>query len=65
MGTGIFSGKSKSWSILSIRIPPEDHQGLVRKHPHPQERATIVRALIQMYIRGKLPPVEHVFISKP
>ena len=65
MATGLFTGgKTKTWQILSIRIPPEDHQALVRKHPNPQERATVVRALIQMHIKGKLPPLEHIATTR-
>lgn len=48
------------WKILSVRIPPSDMQALERKHPNKGDKAIIIRALIQMYLEGKIQNVQHV-----
>ena len=39
---------------ISTRIPKQDALDLQRKHPQKGKRGLVLRALIQMYLKGKI-----------
>jgi len=53
-------GKTASWPIISTRIPPAEHRKLIQKFPEKGKRSQILRALVQMYLAGKIGQLEFV-----
>lgn len=52
--------QTQGWKILSFRVPPEELTRLDAKHPHKGDRSKIMRALLQMYLEGKVTNLEHI-----
>lgn len=53
-----FGGHTVNWKVVSTRIPPSEHKKLVMQHPEKGKRSKILRALIQMYLQGKVKNLE-------
>jgi hypothetical protein len=57
-------GKSASWPIISTRIPPAEHKKLIQRHPEKGKRSSVLRALLQMYLAGKIGDLTFTHIEK-
>lgn len=49
-----YGNTSKRWVVVGTRIPPEDYERLDNKFPDRGKKSELVRALIQMYLDGKI-----------
>lgn len=55
---------SSTWPNIQARIPPSLMKELKDRHPEPGKRAKVLRALVQMYMRGKISNLEFISIEK-
>jgi len=60
----VLSRNTKHWPIVSARVHPDDMKKLRDKHSDGKDVSRVIRALINMYINGKIPNVEAVFVDK-
>lgn len=44
-------------SVLCVRVTEDIHKELKRRYPDAKMRANVLRALVQKFIMGKLPPI--------
>ena len=49
-----------STEYINFKVPAEMKAELLKKHKQPGELSIAMRALVQMYLRGNLPPLEYV-----
>jgi len=52
-------GDTNNWKTVGCRIPPADYQRLTDKAPDHGKRSKILRALIQMWLDGKVNKLEY------
>jgi len=47
-------GKKSDWPVVSTRIDPVKKQQLIKKHPADGEVSLVIRALLDMYLQGRI-----------
>lgn len=52
-------GDTANWQTVGCRIPPQDYNRLLEKHPDRGKVSKVLRALIQMYLDGKVNKLEY------
>lgn len=50
---------STNWKSVGCRLPPEDYERLLDKHPEHGKVSKVLRALIQMHLDGKINKLEY------
>lgn len=49
-----------STEYINFKVPPKFKVELLKKHKQPGELSIVMRALVQMYLLGKIPQLEYV-----
>lgn len=56
----IINNQMSGWPILSVRVPPQEMQKLESKIYRKGEKSRLIRALIFMYNKDKVPGIAEV-----
>lgn len=52
-------GDTENWKTVGCRLPPEDYKRLMDKCLERGKMSKVLRALIQMYLEGKINKLEY------